>query len=83
LDEPTSGLDPNQLIGIRQLIRDLGKTKTIILSTHIMQEVEAVCDQVIIINKGKIVVNDSLDELRNKNKGKSLENIFIELTNIN
>jgi len=83
LDEPTSGLDPNQLIGIRQLIRDLGKTKTIVLSTHIMQEVEAVCDQVIIINKGKIVVNDSLDELRNKNKGKSLENIFIELTNIN
>src|SRR6202008_406342 len=51
LDEPTSGLDPNQLIGIRQLIRDLGKTKTIILSTHIMQEVEAVCSQVIIINK--------------------------------
>src|SRR5882762_407104 len=55
LDEPTSGLDPNQLIGIRQLIVDLGKTKTVILSTHIMQEVEAVCSQVIIINKGKIV----------------------------
>src|SRR5277367_6153763 len=67
LDEPTSGLDPNQLIGIRQLIRDLGKTKTIILSTHIMQEVEAVCSQVIIINKGKIVANDSLEGLRNKN----------------
>jgi len=83
LDEPTSGLDPNQLIGIRQLIRDLGKTKTIVLSTHIMQEVEAVCSQVIIINKGKIVANDSLDSLRNKNGGKSLENIFIELTNIN
>ena len=83
LDEPTSGLDPNQLIGIRQLIRDLGKTKTIVLSTHIMQEVEAVCNQVIIINKGKIVANDSLDNLRNKNSGKSLENIFIELTNIN
>ena len=64
LDEPTSGLDPNQLIGIRQLIRDLGKTKTIILSTHIMQEVEAVCSQVIIINKGKIVANDSLEGLR-------------------
>lgn len=83
LDEPTSGLDPNQLIGIRQLIRELGKTKTIVLSTHIMQEVEAVCSQVIIINKGKIVANDSLDTLRNKNSGKSLENIFIELTNIN
>ena len=82
LDEPTSGLDPNQLIGIRQLIRDLGKTKTIILSTHIMQEVEAVCNQVIIVNKGKIVANDSLDDLRDKNSGKTLENIFIELTNI-
>ncbi|MFB9842699.1 ATP-binding cassette domain-containing protein [Mucilaginibacter ginsenosidivorans] len=81
LDEPTSGLDPNQLIGIRQLIRDLGKTKTIILSTHIMQEVEAVCNQVVIINKGKIVANDSLDGLRAANKGKSLEDIFIRLTN--
>ena len=81
LDEPTSGLDPNQLIGIRQLIADLGKTKTIILSTHIMQEVEAVCNQVIIINKGKIVADDSLEGLRGKNKGKSLESIFINLTN--
>jgi len=81
LDEPTSGLDPNQLIGIRQLITDLGKTKTVILSTHIMQEVEAVCDKVIIINKGKIVANDSLQGLRDRNKGRSLENIFIELTN--
>ncbi|GAC1301902.1 MAG: hypothetical protein NVSMB24_05560 [Mucilaginibacter sp.] len=81
LDEPTSGLDPNQLIGIRQLILDLGKTKTVILSTHIMQEVEAVCSQVIIINKGKIVANDSLTGLRNKNQGKTLENIFIHLTN--
>src|ERR1700743_1471063 len=81
MDEPTSGLDPNQLIGIRQLFRDLGKTKTIILSTHIMQEVEAVCSQVIIINKGKIVVNDSLEGLREKNKNKSLEDIFIQLTN--
>lgn len=81
LDEPTSGLDPNQLIGIRQLIRDLGKTKTIILSTHIMQEVEAVCSQVIIINKGTIVANDSLEGLRSKHSDKSLENIFIEMTN--
>lgn len=83
LDEPTSGLDPNQLIGIRQLIRDLGKTKTIILSTHIMQEVEAVCDHVIIINKGKIAADDTLDGLRNKHSKKTLEQIFIELTNIN
>jgi ABC-2 type transport system ATP-binding protein len=81
LDEPTSGLDPNQLIGIRQLILDLGKTKTVILSTHIMQEVEAVCSQVIIINKGKIVADDTLEGLRNKNKGQTLENIFIGLTN--
>jgi ABC-2 type transport system ATP-binding protein len=81
LDEPTSGLDPNQLIGIRQLILDLGKTKTVILSTHIMQEVEAVCDHVIIINKGKIVADDTLNGLRDKNKGKTLENIFIKLTN--
>src|SRR5476651_1358008 len=83
LDEPTSGLDPNQLIGIRQLILDLGKTKTIILSTHIMQEVEAVCDQVIIINKGKIVADDSLTGLREKNNNQTLENIFISLTNNN
>jgi len=81
LDEPTSGLDPNQLIGIRQLILDLGKTKTVILSTHIMQEVEAVCNQVIIINKGQIVADDTLEGLRSANKGKTLENIFIELTN--
>jgi ABC-2 type transport system ATP-binding protein len=81
LDEPTSGLDPNQLIGIRQLILDLGKTKTIVLSTHIMQEVEAVCSQVIIINKGTIVANDSLQQLRKNNGGKSLEEVFISLTN--
>jgi ABC-2 type transport system ATP-binding protein len=80
LDEPTSGLDPNQLIGIRQLILELGKTKTVVLSTHIMQEVEAVCNQVIIINKGKIVANDTLSGLRDKNKGKTLENIFVDLT---
>jgi len=81
LDEPTSGLDPNQLIGIRQLIRDLGKTKTIILSTHIMQEVEAVCNQVIIINKGKIVADDTLDGLKKQHGKKTLEQIFIQLTN--
>jgi len=83
LDEPTSGLDPNQLIGIRQLIIDLGKTKTVILSTHIMQEVEAVCSQVIIINKGKIVADEALTALKQKNGGATLENIFIRLTNNN
>jgi len=81
LDEPTSGLDPNQLIGIRQLIVDLGKTKTIVLSTHIMQEVEAVCKNVIIINKGNIVANDTLAQLRDNNKGNTLESIFIMATN--
>lgn len=59
LDEPTSGLDPNQLVDIRNLIKELGKSKTVILSTHIMQEVEAVCDQAIIINKGRIVAYDT------------------------
>ena len=64
LDEPTTGLDPNQLIGIRKLIRDIGREKTILLSTHIMKEVEAVCDRVIIINKGRLVADKSLEELR-------------------
>ncbi|WP_411272846.1 ATP-binding cassette domain-containing protein [Daejeonella sp.] len=81
LDEPTSGLDPNQVVGIRSLIRDLGKTKTVIISTHIMQEVEAVCDRVIIISKGKIVADKELGELKKENPGKSLEEIFISLTN--
>ena len=80
LDEPTSGLDPNQVIGIRNLITELGKTKTVILSTHIMQEVEAVCEQVIIINKGKIVADDKLSILKEVHQNKSLEEIFIGLT---
>lgn len=81
LDEPTSGLDPNQIIGIRNLVKELGKTKTVILSTHIMQEVEAICDDVIIINKGKVVANDTLETLKSSNQGKTLEDIFIALTN--
>ena len=64
LDEPTTGLDPNQLVDIRNLIKSLGKEKTVFLSTHIMQEVEAICDRVIIINKGEIVANKTLKELR-------------------
>jgi len=64
LDEPTTGLDPNQLVEIRQLIKSLGKDKTVFLSTHIMQEVEAMCDRVIIINKGDIVADKKLSELR-------------------
>ena len=63
LDEPTSGLDPNQLIDIRRLIKDLGNEKTVLLSTHIMQEVEALCDKVIIINKGIVVANDNIENL--------------------
>lgn len=64
LDEPTTGLDPNQLVEIRELIKELGKDKTVLLSTHIMQEVEAVCDRVIIINKGEIVIDKPISELK-------------------
>ena len=64
LDEPTTGLDPNQLLEIRKLIRTIGKEKTILLSTHIMKEVEAVCERVIIINKGELVADKKLSELR-------------------
>ncbi|WP_435136920.1 gliding motility-associated ABC transporter ATP-binding subunit GldA [Formosa sp. A9] len=63
LDEPTTGLDPNQLVSIRELIKTIGKTKTVFLSTHIMQEVEAMCDRVIIINKGEIVTDKKLKDL--------------------
>ncbi len=63
LDEPTTGLDPNQLVEIRELIKNVGSTKTVLLSTHIMQEVEAICDRVIIINKGEIVLDKKLAEL--------------------
>ncbi len=71
LDEPTSGLDPNQLADIRALIKKIGKTKTIMLSTHIMQEVEAVCDRVIIIDKGRIVADDSTQNLSALGSGKN------------
>jgi ABC-2 type transport system ATP-binding protein len=71
LDEPTSGLDPNQLSEIRTLIKSIGKQKTIILSTHIMQEVEAICSRVIIINKGKIVADDDTHILRQKIKSEN------------
>lgn len=80
LDEPTSGLDPNQLSDIRTLIKSLGSHQTIIISTHIMQEVEAICDDVIIIDKGRIVANDTLQSLKDKHKGLSLEEIFKQLT---
>ena len=69
LDEPTSGLDPNQIIEIRKLIRNLGKQKTLMLSTHILQEVQAVCDRVIIINNGEIVADGTPDSLQKKFQG--------------
>ncbi len=74
LDEPTTGLDPNQLVEIRELIKSVGKDKTVFLSTHIMQEVEAICDRVIIINKGEIVADNQLNEL----KANSLQIIEVE-----
>ncbi len=76
LDEPTSGLDPNQLLEIRNLIKEFGKDKTILLSTHIMQEVEAVCDKVIIINDGIIIANDKTTNINQIKVGKNL--IYIE-----
>lgn len=78
LDEPTTGLDPNQIGEIREVIKQAGKDKAVLFSTHIMQEVEAICDRIIIINKGKIVAEGSLSKL--KSNGKSLEETFKELT---
>lgn len=73
LDEPTTGLDPNQLIEIRNVIKNVGKDKTVFLSTHIMQEVEAICDRVIIINNGKIVTDKKLDNLITEGKEQVIE----------
>jgi ABC-2 type transport system ATP-binding protein len=72
LDEPTSGLDPNQLVDIRALIKSFGKEKTVIFSTHIMQEVQALCDRVIIINQGKLVADDPIEKLQQRVKGESI-----------
>lgn len=77
LDEPTTGLDPNQLLEIRNLIKQIGQSKTILLSTHIMQEVEAVCSRVIIINNGRLVADDKTEQLA---AGGSLEKKFREIT---
>ncbi|MEX1188875.1 MAG: gliding motility-associated ABC transporter ATP-binding subunit GldA [Bacteroidia bacterium] len=84
LDEPTSGLDPNQLADIRELIRAIGKEKTLMFSTHIMQEVEAICDRVIIINRGKIVADGKADELsRQQKRGFTIEVEFDKAFDIN
>lgn len=78
LDEPTTGLDPNQIVEIRKLIKDIGREKTVILSSHILAEVEATCDRILIINKGKIVANGTADELRKQSRGTELLRIRIE-----
>ena len=78
LDEPTSGLDPNQLVEIRALIKSIGEKRTVMLSTHIMQEVEAMCDRVVMIKKGKIVADDKLETF--VNDGGGLEGAFKTLT---
>lgn len=87
LDEPTTGLDPNQIVEIRQLIRELGKNKTILFSSHILQEVESICDRVVIINKGNIVADDTIANLQSANKdaheividfGKSIDRTLLE-----
>lgn len=78
LDEPTTGLDPNQLVEIRELIKECGKTKTVLLSTHIMQEVEAMCSRVIIINRGEIVADATMDQLREEATRRNLPNGSIE-----
>lgn len=80
LDEPTSGLDPNQTYQVRELIRELGKTKTILLSTHILTEVEAVCNRVILINRGRIVLDGTVDDMRGE--AENLEQRFRELTSL-
>ena len=80
LDEPTSGLDPNQILEIREVIKSLGKHKTILFSSHILQEVEAMCDRVIIINKGKIVADDIISNL--KLKGNEVEHVIVEFDTI-
>ncbi len=83
LDEPTTGLDPNQIVEIRELIKKLGKEKTVILSTHILPEVEATCDRILIINKGRIAANGSFQDLRKHTEGKMVLHVRIEANDIN
>ena len=82
LDEPTSGLDPNQIVEIRDIIKNIGKEKTIILSTHILSEAEATCDRIVIINHGKIVANDSTAKLKESISGASMVNITLQNADI-
>ena len=78
LDEPTAGLDPNQIVEIRELIKKIGREKTVILSSHILAEVEATCDRILIINKGKIVADGTSRDLRKQSEGKEILKIKIE-----
>ncbi len=78
LDEPTSGLDPNQIVEIRELIKKIGRQKTVILSSHILAEVEATCDRIMIINKGKIVADGTAEDLRKRAQGKEILRVVIE-----
>jgi len=80
LDEPTTGLDPNQIIEIREVIKKLGQNKTILFSSHILQEVEAICDRVVIINKGKLVANDKLSVLRNQSENSNIVKVEFKET---
>ena len=82
LDEPTSGLDPNQIVEIRNVIKDQGKNKTVLFSSHILQEVQAICDRVMIINKGELVADDSLSNLRQNIKGNFVKIVFEESISI-
>ena len=78
LDEPTTGLDPNQIVEIRKLIKELGKQKTVILSSHILSEVEATCDRILIINRGRIVADGTSETLRSQADGQELLTVHID-----
>jgi len=78
LDEPTSGLDPNQIVEIRKIIKEIGKEKTIILSTHILSEAEATCDRIVIINQGKIVADGSTENLKQSAGGQNIMNLILQ-----
>ncbi len=80
LDEPTSGLDPNQIVEIRKIIKEIGKEKTIILSTHILSEAEATCDRIVIISQGKIVADGSAENLKQSTRGKNIMNLSVQNT---
>lgn len=80
LDEPSSGLDPNQIIETRKIIKKLSKTKTILFSTHIMSEAENLCDDVVILQNGKLIAQGSVEEIKKKSKAKNLEDAYINLT---